>query len=78
MMKNVNLMSKENARNQMKDEGLFSYYIMTIPILSKDNQKAYVELNLYCGSLCGAGMSIYLQKLNGKWTIIHPRDTWIS
>jgi hypothetical protein len=43
---------------------------MTIPLFSLDNQKAYVELGYYCGTLCGYGEAIYLKKINGKWTIV--------
>lgn len=55
-----------------------NFYEMSIPIFSRDNLKAYVELNRYCGHLCGNGISIYLVKINGKWRIIDKWRTWIS
>ena len=62
---------KENGKD-------YNFYQMKIPIFSLDKQKAYVELNRYCGHLCGSGKAIYLKKINGKWIIIEKWRTWIS
>lgn len=52
---------------------------MTLPVFSKDNKIAYVELNHYCsGGLCGSGQAIYLKKLNGRWVVSFKRMTWMS
>ena len=69
--KNIELEKKKNGKS-------YNYYEMTIPIFSKDNQKAYLELNHFCGHLCGSGKSIYLNKINGKWKIVNKWRTWIS
>jgi hypothetical protein len=74
----INQTTKEKEINKKKMDRPFDFYEMTIPIFSLDNQKAYLELNHYCGGLCGSGISIYLQKSNGKWKIIDKRQTWMS
>lgn len=62
----------------IKSKKLFTLYEMTIPVFSIDRQKAYVELDHHCSGLCGSGLAIYLQKINGKWQIIEKWQTWIS
>jgi hypothetical protein len=74
----INLTSKQNEINKRKNGELYNYYEMTIPIFSPDNKKAYLELNHYCGRLCGSGKSIYLKKIDGKWKIVTKWGTWIS
>ncbi len=74
----INKTTKEKEINKKDLHKPFDFYEMTIPIFSLDNQKAYLELNHYCGGLLGSGISIYLQKINGKWKIIDKRQTWIS
>ncbi len=74
----INQTTREKEINKKKMGKPFDFYEMTIPIFSLDNQKAYLELNHHCGSLCGGGMSIYLRKINGKWKIVDKRQTWMS
>ncbi|MBP6557969.1 MAG: hypothetical protein KAX93_05825 [Flavobacterium sp.] len=74
----INQTTKEKEINKKKMDRPFDFYEMTIPIFSLDNQKAYLELNHYCGGLCGSGISIYLRKINGKWKIVDKRQTWMS
>ena len=74
----INLTTKDKERNKRKIDKPYSYYEMTIPIFSLDKKKAYLELNHYCGSLCGSGKSIFLKKINGKWKIVDKWMTWIS
>jgi hypothetical protein len=74
----INLTTKIKEINKRKIGKPYSYFEMTIPIFSLDKNKAYLELNHYCGSLCGSGKSIYLKKINGKWKIVDKWRTWIS
>jgi len=74
----VNFTAKDKEINKKKTGKPYSYYEMTIPVFSLNNQVAYVELNHYCGSLCGNGQSLYLKKINGKWKLIEKWETWIS
>ncbi|OCB71792.1 hypothetical protein [Flavobacterium crassostreae] len=78
IVEKINLTSKEKEINKKGKGEFYNFYEMTIPIFSSDNQKAYVELNHYCGRLCGSGKSIYLKKINGKWKIVDKWRTWIS
>ena len=54
------------------------YYDLSIPILSTDKKKAYVEITYNCSGLCGSGKAVYLEKINNKWIIISSEMTWIS
>ena len=78
IIEKINVTSKKNELEKKKIGKLYNYYEMTIPVFSKDNQKAYLELNHYCGYLCGSGKSIFLKKINGKWKIVDKWRTWIS
>lgn len=46
-----------------------SFYDLTIPILSADHSKAYVELTRSCSG-CGGAIALYLQKTDDKWSIV--------
>ena len=78
IVEKINSTTKEKEINKKKLGESYNFYEMTIPIFSSDNQKAYLELNHYCGRLCGSGKSIFLKKINGKWKIIDKWRTWIS
>ena len=78
IIEKINATSKNIELQKKKIGKSYNYYEMTIPIFSKDKQKAYLELNHYCGGLCGSGKSIYLKKINGKWKIVEKWRTWIS
>ncbi len=73
---NTTTIEKEFTRKENGKD--FNFYQMKIPIFSLDKQKAYVELNRYCGHLCGTGKAIYLRKISGKWVIVRKSRTWIS
>jgi hypothetical protein len=78
ILQKINLTTEEREITKRKNGELYNFYVMTIPIFSSDNKKAYVELNHYCGGLCGSGKSIYLKKINKKWKIVDKWRTWIS
>lgn len=73
-----NLTSFEKEMIKRKEGKEYDYYEMTIPIFSKDQTKAYIEIDYHCGSLCGYGRGMYLQKVNEKWIIVETFRTWIS
>ncbi len=78
ILRNVISTSTKKAKLKTKiDEGYY-FCEMTIPLFSKDNNRAYVELAYYCGRLCGGGKSIFLEKINGEWKIIESYETWVS
>ena len=74
----INLTTKEIENNKRKTGKPFDFYEMTIPVFSSDNQKAFVQLNHYCNGLCGNGVSLFLEKINGKWKIVDSWETWMS
>lgn len=72
--------TKENVKDKLKNNSdlYFSEYEISIPILSKDRQTAYVELSHFCGALCGNGSVLILKKIEGKWKVVEDIFTWIS
>lgn len=78
LINTLNVTTIKKAQTQRKIVERFRFYDMTIPVMSLDRQKAYVQLGYHCGSLCGNGKAIYLKKINGKWKIIQKWETWIS
>jgi hypothetical protein len=77
ILSKLNSITVKEAQAKYKKEYI-NLYEMSIPIFSLDNKKAYVQLNNYCGSLCGEGIEVFLEKINGKWKIIYKQRTWIS
>lgn len=53
------------------------FLLLSIPIFSSDQRKAYVTINDICG-MCGGGKAIYLEKIKGHWKIIKKIQTWVS
>jgi hypothetical protein len=74
----VNFTTKDKEIHKKETGESYNFYEITIPVFSLNGQVAYLELNHYCGSLCGSGKSIYLKKINGKWKVIEKWKTWIS
>jgi len=64
--------------NEIKKGNHKKYFTFTIPIISKDKTKAYVESGYHCGGLCGSGRAYFLEKIDGKWKVIAKWRTWIS
>ncbi|MBS3922003.1 MAG: hypothetical protein KGZ37_02495 [Nitrosarchaeum sp.] len=53
------------------------YYDLTIPILSTDHRKAYIELTNNCSD-CGGATAFYLEKINSKWTVVGWQRLWMN
>lgn len=66
LINKLNTITIEKVKTQRKKVHRFRFYEMTIPLLSLDRQRAYVQLGYHCGGLCGNGQAIYLKKINGK------------
>ena len=54
------------------------YVYFSIPIFNSEKDIAWIQIGLVCGSLCGEGRTLILQKMNGKWTKIKEKRDWIS
>lgn len=52
------------------------YIQFSIPIFSKDNTKAYLEFDYYSSNENSSGISLYLEKDNGKWKIKDIERNW--
>ncbi len=72
--------TKENVKQKLKENPdlYFGEFEISIPILSKDRQTAYVELGYFCGALCGNGSVLILKKIHGKWKVVEDISSWIS
>lgn len=67
-----------SKERQKRNTGLENhYYDLTIPILSADNRKAYIELTNNCNG-CGGATAFYLEKINDKWTIVGWEGRWMN
>jgi hypothetical protein len=53
-----------------------NYYDLTIPILSADNKKAYVELTNNCSN-CSGAIALFLQKEVSGWTVVGWQRRWM-
>lgn len=53
------------------------YYDLTIPILSQNQTRAYIELTNNCAD-CGGATAFYLEKINGKWTVVGWNRLWMN
>jgi hypothetical protein len=54
------------------------YYSVSRPGFSRDGQTAVVELGLACGSLCGHGEHVLLERRGGRWQVARRARTWIN
>ena len=76
--KDLYLIDDEAVVVTAKNNKLKPYYAMSIPILSRNGAKAYLEITSVCGGLCSSAKGIYLEKKNGKWSIISRRELWAA
>lgn len=62
-----------------RDNGnYYQYYEFEIPLFSKDNKTAYIELNCHSKGYFGKGIAYILKNENGKWKVVDKRGTWIN
>lgn len=78
ILEKVNTKESEKEKLRNNSDLYFGEYEISIPILSKDKQTAYVELSYFCGALCGNGSILILKKTDGKWKVVEDIFTWIS
>ena len=64
-------------RQKTASTQLVRYYDLTIPILSTDHRKAYIELTNNCSD-CGGATAFYLEKINSKWTVVGWQRLWMN
>ena len=73
---NEKVFGKRKSKIDFKFQGTYIYF--SIPIFNKSRNLAWIKTGISCGKLCGEGRTLILQKINGKWKIIHKKSDWIS
>lgn len=73
LLKSIHITKKAKLKNT-KD----THFTCSIPIFSKDNTKAYVELIYNCYGLCSYGKFYLLSKEKNRWTIVKKETHWFS
>jgi len=68
----VKTISLATLKNQKEKN---EYIIMSIPIFSIDNKKAYIEIDTYAKDY-KHGESFYLEKNGEKWKVIYIVNNW--
>jgi hypothetical protein len=68
----------QKTKLEWKKGNHLKYFDFTIPIISKDKSKAYIESGYHCGGMCGGGSAYFLIKSKGKWKVAKKWGTWIS
>ena len=71
-------MEKELAIDEnQKNPVYLGSYDLSEPVYISEN-KAVIRYQLHCGSKCGLGILIYLEKENNQWKITKEQEIWIS
>lgn len=65
-------------KEQNKNPNDKYYYDLTIPIISENGKKAYVEVTLNCTGTCASCTAVYLEKKEQKWKIVRTHEIWTS
>lgn len=60
------------------DGNYYQYYEFEIPMFSKDNKTAYIELNYHSKGYFGKRIAYVLKNENGNWKVVDRRLTWIN
>src|SRR5688572_29206790 len=58
----------DNARLGFRLENRNDWYVFSVPLFSRDKQKAVMMVRQLCKGLCGTGWTLLLTKENNKWT----------
>ncbi len=68
----------DNIHELLKRMNANSYIELSIPLISKDNTKMFIEIEYFCGSLCGSNNLYLFEKSDNKWRIKYILLKWIS
>ncbi len=72
------LKRKVKLSPQNNSKGIKKYTKMSLPIFSKDEQLAIIQIDTLCGIECGEGQLFILKKCNTEWEILCYVTLWIS
>ncbi|HEX8018073.1 MAG TPA: hypothetical protein VF465_22810, partial [Flavobacterium sp.] len=70
-----NISKKIKTISVSKIDKAKDYIILSVPIFSEDNKKAYIEIDFYLQEL-QYGISVYLEKKDNVWKVIDTKDDW--
>lgn len=74
--KNISKSAKTISLDELKNQKINTQYMMiSIPIFSSDNMKAYVEIDYYSKNR-NFGESFFLVKIGEKWKVVYSRGNW--
>lgn len=54
------------------------FIVLTRVAFSRDGRRALLNVDLYCGWLCGAGHGALLEKRRGRWIVAQHDMWWVS
>lgn len=69
-----------NTMEVLKKRELKEFYpfiTISIPLLSLNQKKAYLEIDDHC-NMCGGGWGVILEKINGHWKILKVFTTYMT
>jgi hypothetical protein len=75
---NVSKFATKEMKAKSKGKPGFGYFQFSIPVLNKQQTKAFVQADFLCFGLCGQGMTYVLEKTNNKWTLKLAKTRWVS
>jgi hypothetical protein len=74
--KNISKRAKIISLAELKNKKINpEYIIISIPIFSSDNKKAYVEIDYYSKKR-NFGESFFLEKIGEKWKVVYRFGNW--
>jgi hypothetical protein len=74
--KNISKRAKTIFLTELKNQKINTeYIIISIPIFSSDNKKAYVEIDYYSKNR-NFGESFFLEKIGEKWKVVYRLGNW--
>ena len=87
-IKTLSIDSLNNYFSKNRDIDIWEYFrkkynsrsmlIISLPLFSIDENTILISVNILCGGLCGGGYIYVFKKLNGKWTTVFSKNSWIS
>jgi hypothetical protein len=53
-----------------------SFIVLSEPEI--EAEQAFINIDLRCGDMCGAGTGYNLERVRGHWKVIHSATTWVG
>jgi hypothetical protein len=75
---NYTLVSKSELQDTTDNKRKIGTMVMSRIAFDNDRKKGVFYYSFVCGSLCGWGNLVFIQKEGHEWKIIGQREMWIS